>query len=144
MSVREQIEADLKVAMRSKLGSIVTTLRGLKSEVQALEKITEGELHDSSVVRIVQKQIKRLDDSIGFAIKADRQDLVLQYKAEKTTLSSYLPEQLTEEQLKREIELILDTPGAGNIGTVMKELRSKFDGKFDGKLASSIVKKMLT
>jgi len=143
MSLKGQIDKDIIVAMRASLPSIVTTLRYLKAEVQSVEKNTGSDLDDSAVARIIQKQIKRLDDSIKFAEQGNREDLVSQYKAEKSTISKYLPKQLTEEELKKEIDNIIRSNNMDNIGSVMKKLRSEFDGRFDGKTASEIIKGLL-
>jgi len=143
MSLKEELNNDIVVSMKAGLRAVVTTLRGLKDEVQKLEKNTGAELDDSGFVRVVQTLIKRLNDSIKFAEQGKRDDLVLQYKAQRGTLSHYLPKQLTKEELEQKIEEIAGSMDPPNLGSIMKALRRDFDGQFEGKLAAQIAKDYL-
>ena len=143
----EKIDADLKSSMKEKNTLKVSVLRLVKSAVQnkAIEKKTES-LSDDVVLDIIQRQVKQRRDSIEEFKKGNRQDLVDQESKEIDILKTYLPEQLSEADLKGIIQKAIETTGAkskADMGKVMKEALVAAKGRADGKRVSQLVSSLL-
>ncbi|MCC6221539.1 MAG: GatB/YqeY domain-containing protein [Deltaproteobacteria bacterium] len=140
--MKEKIQEDIKVAMKASRKDDVITLRGLLSEIKRLEIDTRTALTDEQCIGVLQKEIKKRRDAIEFAKKANRGDLVEKNEAEIALIQRYLGEQLGEGQLK-ELVAKLIAQGASSVGQVMASLNKDYKGKFEGKLASEIIREQL-
>jgi uncharacterized protein len=140
--MKSKVQEEIKSAMKSRDQRKLDTLRGLLSEIKLAEIDTKSELSEEHCVQIVKKEIKKRRDASEFAEKAGRQELIEQNQAEILILETYLPAQLSSEELRRLIETAI-VGGADNIGKVMGELNKLHKGKFDGKTASVIIKERL-
>jgi uncharacterized protein YqeY len=143
-----------QIAARKKRDSITASLlTTLIGEAEMVGKNANREVTDQEVVATIKKFIKNIDETIRVAgdyRDADRCDLAW---AEKTILESFLPKQLSEDELKIVIDGIIDglkelhggDEGVSkpNMGQVMKELKTKCEGLYDGGLASKLIKEML-
>ncbi|MBQ6282207.1 MAG: GatB/YqeY domain-containing protein [Bacilli bacterium] len=143
----ERITNDIKEAMKSKDTLRLQTLRMLKGSID-LERINKKleKVSDEDIIVIIGKQIKTRKESIVEFEKGNRQDLIDQTNEEIKILSSYMPEQLSEEKIIDIIDHIIKTVNATSIkdmGSVMKEASSKLKGKADMSLVSSIIKNKL-
>ena len=140
--MKDKIFSDIKDAMRSKEKVKLLVLRGLMACIKQIEVDTREDVTDAQVVEIIQKEIKKRRDSIMHAEKADRTDIIDENTAEIAILQPYLGEQLSEEELK---ELITDliSNGSNNIGAIMGALNKDHKGKFEGKIASGLIKSLL-
>ncbi len=147
MSLIEKIDRDLKEALKAGKKEKLTTLRGLKSDIK-YKQIEKGkELSDEEIMEVLSSAAKRRRDSIEQYGSAGRDDLVRAETAELELIEEYLPEQLSEEQLKDLIRESIENTGADSpakMGLVMKDLMPKVKGKADGKLVNSLVKQYLT
>lgn len=141
----DQIQSDLTTAMKARDELKIGTLRLLLSALKN-EKIDMGkdQLEDTEVVRIIQRQIKQRQDSIGHYMTGGRKDLAEQEMREVEILKSYLPAMMSEADIlniiqKKKTELnITDKSGLGRLmGEIMKEVT----GKADGNLVSQLVAK---
>ena len=141
--MKAKVQDDLKTAMKAKDQMLVDTLRGLLSELNKLELDSGKELTDESFTSTVQKEIKKRRDAIEIGEKAGRAEFVQQNAAELKLLQRYLGEQLSEEQLASLIRGAI-SGGADNLGKVMGFLNKEHKGKFEGKIASELAKKLLT
>jgi len=136
MSLREQINQDLKEAMKAKDVNKRDALRLLTSAFKQIEVDERKELSDDDVIKIIQKQVKSRNDSIEQYKKAGRDDLVEIEEREISYFEPYLPKQLSDDELKAELETIIAQVGATSMkdmgkvmGTASKALAQKADGK---------------
>lgn len=142
--LEEKILDDFKKAMKDKDAVKVSTLSFLRSELKnaAIDK-RKKELDDSEVSAVIKKQIKQRQDSIEKFKQGSRQDLADKETKELEILKSYLPQEVSEEEIIAAVDEAIKTTAAGgpqDMGKVMKELLAKFAGRADNKLVSQIVK----
>jgi len=145
--IKEQIAANLKIAMKSKDVKTRDALRLLMSAFKQIEVDKRVELSDSDVITIVQKQIKQRNDSIEQFEKASRDDLIAKEKEEIEIFTSYLPKQLTDDELTNALKIIIEKTGASglkDLGKVMGIASKEFQGIADGKRVSSTAKALLS
>ncbi len=145
MSLYEQITFDMKEAMKSQNKDTLSTIRLLKSAID-LSKINNklSEVTDELVIEVASKQVKQHNESIEQFRSAGRDDLADKLVKEIEVISHYLPKQLTEEEIIKEINDIFDdiVPlSKKDMGKVMKEANSRLKGKADFKFVSEIVNK---
>jgi len=143
----EKINSDMKTAMLNKDKETLSTIRLLKSAID-LHKINNKltEITDEMVIEVASKQVKTHKESIIQFENANRSDLADKLKVEIKLLESYLPEQLSFEEIEKEIDNIiseLPEEDKSNIGKVMKEVSSRLKGKADMKSVSEIVNKKI-
>ena len=147
MSLIERIEKDVVEAMKARDAVKVSTLRMLKSALgNYLIQVKKDKAEDSEVLGIITKQAKQRRESIESFEKAGRKDLSEKEKIELVILESYLPRQLTDDELKAVVQNAIATSGAkgpADIGKLMKMLMPSVQGKADGKRVQEIVKSLL-
>ena len=145
----ETVAEDMKTAMKNKDKDSLNTLRLLKSAIDLYlvnNKLERNNASDEVVIDVVAKQIKTHKESIEEFKKGNRQDLVDGLEREIALLSTYLPEQLSEEDVRKEIDKVFDKlkpSSMKDMGNIMKELGPVLKGKADMKLVNSIVKEKL-
>ena len=143
----EKIEKDVIEAMKAKDAVKVSTLRMLKSAIgNYLIQAKKDKADDAEVLSHIGKQAKQRRESVESFEKANRKDLADKEKAELAILESYLPKQLTDEELSGEIQRALQISGAkspADIGKLMKTLMPSIQGKVDGKRVQEAVKAIL-
>jgi uncharacterized protein YqeY len=138
MSLLSQIDADLKKAMLERDDVTRDTLRMLKSELLTLENPDE--------IAVLTRAVKSRKDSVQSYVEGGRQDLADKEQAEIEVIQRYLPKPLSEDEAREAIAAIVEEVGASSkkdLGKVMKEVRSRFPGQIDGKLASTIAGQLL-
>ena len=149
MTIEQQIQADMKEAMKAKDKVTLSALRAIKSAFM-LEKTKEGAsdtISDDEALKIIQKQIKQRKDSAEIYKSQNRPDLYEPELAEAAAMEKYLPAQLTEEELTAVLKEIIAETGASSpreMGKVMGIATKKLAGKADGKMIASTVKKLLS
>lgn len=146
----DTIMTDMKEAMKAHDKETLSTLRFLKSAIDLFKinnKMDRTESpNDDTVIEVVSKQVKTHKESIEEFKKAGRDDLVENLLKEVQVLSKYLPEQLSEDEVRSKIDEVISSVKASSIkdmGKVMKELTPIFKGKADMKLVNTIVKEKL-
>lgn len=149
MSIVQQVNDDIKVAMRSKDKVMLTAVRGLKKEILEAQtaKGSEGELQDEAVVKIVQKLVKQRKDSARLYQDQGREDLAEDEIAEAEVLARYLPKQLSADELKEAVKSIIEDLGAEgmkDMGKVMGVASKQLAGKAEGRDISTQVKALLS
>lgn len=148
MNLEEKIFNDYKEAMKNRdtlKSSVLSFLRAGLINV-AMDKKKKG-LDDSEAIAVIKKYIKQHQDSIEQFQKGNRPDLADKEIKELGVLKSYLPQELSAEEIKKIIEEAIAVTGAQTIkdmGKVMKEVTAKVEGRADGKLVSDLVKERLT
>ena len=137
----------MKAAMRAKDAARLSAIRLLLAAVKQREVDERIELDDAAVVSVVEKMLKQRRESIAQFEKAARHDLAEAEKAEVQVLSAYLPAQLSDADLQREIDAAISQSGASSakdMGKVMAALKSRLAGKADMGKVSSLVKSKLS
>lgn len=149
MSLQDQINQDLKAAMKAKDAEKLNTLRLLKSAVSyaVIEKYgQDGVPTDEDVQTVIRKEVKKRNDSIDSFEKAGREEAAAKERNEKVILEAYLPAALSEDEIKAIVESAIAETGASSkkeMGAVMKVAMAKAQGRADGKLLSSLVQQSL-
>ncbi len=149
MTLQQRIDSDLKDAMRAKDATRLGVLRMLKSALKyaAIEKSgPEAELADAEATQVIRKQAKQRQDSIDSFEKGGRAELAAKEKQELEILNSYLPQQLSAEELSQLVRETIASLGAtskAQMGMVMKELQARAAGRADGKTLSQEVQRQL-
>ena len=148
MSLKEKLTADMKEAMkareegRQRLGVI----RLVRGAIRQREIDGQRELDDEAVLSVISKEVKQRRDAIEEFQKGGRDDLVRQNEAEIAILVEYLPQQMTEDEVRSAVQEAIAATGAStpkDMGKVMKELMPKVKGRADGKLVNQIVRERL-
>ncbi len=147
MGLLEQINEDLKMAMKAKDQMKMNVIRMVKSEAQ-MEKIKKkkDELTDSEMIDVISRQIKMRKDGIEEFKKAGRDDLVSQNESEILVLNKYMPKQLSIDEVNEVIEdafAKLKPTSPKDMGLIMKEIMPKLKGKADMGYVNQKVKEML-
>lgn len=146
MSLKERLMADLKDAMKNKdklRKDVITMVRAAIKQKEVDERV---ELDDADIENIISKQLKEKKSSIEEFKKGNRQDLVDQTNAEIEILLKYLPEQLSDEELREIIKKVIDEneiTSMKDIGKLMKNVMPLIKGKADGKQVNIIAKELL-
>lgn len=130
-----QMKKDRMSAMKAKNKVVKEILTVFLGDLETDEKRGET-ITDQYIIKKLKKSIQNCDDNFGHTGEE-------KYVTEKAIFTGYLPVQLSDEELTVAIQDIINLQEAPNIGTVMKELKLKYDGMFDGKVASSTIKGLL-
>lgn len=150
MSLQQEIMVKLKEAMKSKDSVALESLRAIKSEIllaQTKSGASEGGLSKEEEIKLVQKLVKQRKDSAALYQEQGREDLSEPELAQIKVISQFLPEQMSEEDLKSFIGEIITKVGASSMkdmGKVMGMTSEQLAGKADGKAISAIVKQLLS
>ena len=144
MITEEELTQDLTRAMKAREMGRVYVLRGLLAAVKNLKVEKRGAvLTAADLVQLVRREIRTREEAEEFATKAGRSELVAQNRAERTMLEAYVPAQLDAAQLERVIRDITARPEGRSLGAVMAALRERFAGRFDGRQASDMARRVL-
>ncbi|NOS92572.1 MAG: GatB/YqeY domain-containing protein [Cyclobacteriaceae bacterium] len=148
MSLKTQIDNDIKAAMLAKNKDELTALRSIKSMIllAETEKGGSGDLAQDIEGKLLMKAAKQRKESAEIFQKEGRDDLAKKELLEYEVISRYLPKQLTEEEISTELKKIMELVGAKgpqDMGKVMGTATKQLAGKADGKLISELVKKLL-
>ena len=148
MGLKEKLQADLTDAIRArdevKSGTVRMLLTAITNEEVAGK--TAKVLNDAEIITVLARESKKRREAVDAYTDAKREDLANKEKAEGVIIAQYLPEQLSEAELKKMIaDAIAETNAAGpaGMGLVMKVLQPKIAGKADGGLVSALVKASL-
>jgi uncharacterized protein YqeY len=140
----QQLADDLNAAMKARDMPRVYVLRGVIAAVKNLKVERRGaEIGDADLAQVVRKEIRKREEAEEFAVKAGRQEAVDQNRSERAMLEAYAPAQLDPSALEQAIREIAADPGSRNLGAVMGALKARFAGRFDGRQASDIARRVL-
>lgn len=146
MSLTEQLQADMKTAMRDGDAHRRDTLRMAIAAVQNAAKDKRADLTDDEALAVLTKQVKSRRESIKAYSDAGRDDLAAKEQSEIDVLQPYLPEQLSEDEIRALVEEAIASTGASSpndMGRVMGALMPSTKGRADGKLVSRLVNQAL-
>jgi hypothetical protein len=144
MSPGEQkLRDDMKSALRTKDAFRTQVLRAVLAAAKnrAIELRVDA-IPESELVAVLKREAKQRAESLDFARKAGRDELIREHETAIAIVESYLPKQLSEAELRAEIEVITRETGAADIGSIMKELGRRHAGRYDGKLASRLANEL--
>ena len=149
MTLRENLDADFKAALKEKNELKLSVVRMVKAALMNAEISSggKGSFDDAQILDIIRKEAKKRNDSIAAYLLGGRTDLAEKEKQELAILQNYLPQAMAEEEVKALIQKTIADLGASsnaNFGKVMKEAVARAEGRADGKIISRIVKDLLS
>ena len=148
MGLKEKLQADLTDAIRSRNEVVSGTVRMLLTAITNEEVAgkTAKVLTDAEIITVLSREAKKRREAVEAYTQAKRDDLAGKEKAEAAVIANYLPEQLSEDEIKKLIADAIaetDAKGPAGMGLVMKVLQPKIAGKADGGVVSGLVKAAL-
>ena len=149
MELEKTIQADMKAAMKAKETVRLASLRAIKAAIM-LAKTAEGatgEVDDAGIVKIIQKLVKQRKESAQQYNDAGRPELAENELAEAAAMEVYLPKQLSEAEVEEQLKTIITEVGAtkpSDMGKVMGVATKRLAGLAEGRLISTLVKKLLS
>lgn len=146
MSLKAQISENMKDAMRAKDSARLGTIRLLQAAIKQREVDERVELDDAAVIAVIEKMLKQRRDSIAAYESANRNDLADVEKFEVSVLQTYLPQQLTEDEIKAVLEKVVSETGASGIkdmSKVMAAIKPLVAGRADMGKISGLIKARL-
>jgi uncharacterized protein YqeY len=149
MGLKEKLQADLTEAIRSRNEVVSGTVRMLLAAITNEEVAGKAAkvLTDAEIITVLSREAKKRREAVEAYTQAKRDDLAGKEKAEAVVIANYLPEQLSEDEIKKLIADAIaetDAKGPAGMGLVMKVLQPKIAGKADGGVVSGLVKSYLT
>lgn len=147
MNLSERINNDLKEAMKNKDTFKLSVIRMVKGAMQLAKKNPREELTDDDIIDVLSKQIKMRKEAIVQFEDGGREDLVEQNKKEIEILSSYMPEEMSEEELNKTIDKVFEEvkpSSQKDMGLVMKSITPLVKGRVDMSLVSKLIKERLS
>jgi hypothetical protein len=149
MNLENQINEDIKAAMRAKDKKTLEALRAVKSAIllAKTDKGSDGEMAEDIGMKILQKLVKQRKDSADLYTSQNRADLAVDENFQLAVIQKYLPAQMSEEDIRKAVEEIISETGAGSMkdmGKIMGMASKKLAGKADNKLISNIVRQLLS
>jgi uncharacterized protein YqeY len=145
MSLKDQLNEDMKAAMKAKDAFKRDMLRGLNAAIKQVEIDKQTQVSDEDVLGILQKEVKRREETISELEKMGRD--ADQERQEIAVIQAYLPEQLSREEVEALAREAIEASGAqgpADMGKVMGQLMPKVKGRADGKVVSDVVKSLLS
>ena len=146
ITLKDKIKEALKAALKRQQGTEVSTLRLLLSEIRYAEIAQQKPADDGKVLDVIAREVKRRRESIEAFRRGNRDDLAEQEEAELAILMSYLPKQMSREEIITAARAAMDAVGAkgpNDKGKVMGQLMPQLKGKADGREVSEIVSELL-
>lgn len=142
MTLQERIMADLTIARRNKETLKKGVLTLMKAGMANAEKEKRSALTAEEELAIVQREMKQTKQSLAEAEKAGRQDIVDQENAKLAVIESYLPKQLSKEEIEKELDALGVQKGM-TMGEAMKTAKTALNGQVDNALLSQIIRQRL-
>jgi len=143
LSLKERLSADFKEALKTKDATRKNAVNMARAAIKQYEVDHREELDDEGVQEVIAKQVKMRKDALADFEKAGRTDLLDVYKAEIDILQSYLPEQLSEDEVRSIVTKAMEEAGIApekkNMGMIMKTVMPLVKGKADGGIVKKVV-----
>jgi len=147
MTLEEKINADLKAAMLAKDEASLRGLRAIKQSILLAKTSGGGTITADDEMKMLLKLVKQRKESVEIYLQQNREDLTKGELEEIAVIEKYLPQQLSESEIKIELQKIiqqLNVTSASEMGKVMGVASKHFGGKADNKIVSQLVKQLLT
>lgn len=148
MSLQEQVNKDIITAMKAKEEATLRALRAVKAALllAATAEGAGGQISDDQSLKIVQKLAKQRKESLDIFVQNGRTELAQTEQEELDVLERYLPKQMSEDEIKAELQTLLKDAGAtsaADFGKVMPLAMKHFAGRADGKIIGTLIKQLL-
>lgn len=147
MALSDTINAEIKAAMLAKDQAKLAALRAVKSALLLTQtESSNKEVSEADEMKILQKLVKQRNDAATIYREQNREDLAKDEEQQAEVIASFLPKQMSEDEIKQEVEKIIASTGASSMadmGKVMGMASKQLAGKADGKVISTIVKGLL-
>ena len=147
MSLKRQLQEDLKEALRARDERRKSVIRMALAAIVNAEVAHGGELDDAGVIATLQKEAHQRCDAVAELRQANRPDLLAEEEAKLAILEGYLPRLLSREEIAEEARQAIIEVGAtgmGQMGPVMRQLMSKLGGRADGRVVNQVVRELLS
>jgi len=148
MNLADKVSQALKEAMKSKDEVAKRSIRSIKAAILLAQTDGSGqELNEDKEIKLLQKLVKQRQDSYDIYVKQNREDLAVVEKEEIEVIQKFLPEQISEDELKSIVQEIVNKVGASSMkdmGKVMGMASKQLAGKADGKMIANVVKSLLS
>jgi uncharacterized protein len=149
MTLKEKIIADIKDAMKSgetlkrdTLRLLDSTIKNSEIEKRSASRRSEDELSDEEILEVISRAVKQRNDSIQQFTDGGRPELAEKEQAELEILKTYLPEQMSEDEIRKVVKEIISAAGTvspSDLGKIMGQAMGKMKGKADGNVVKKIV-----
>jgi len=147
MGLEQKLVDDMKSAMKSGDKMVLGTIRMLRAQLKNASIAKGKDLSDEDVIEILSREAKKRKESLELYKKGGRADLVEKEEKELAIITSYLPEQLSQDEIEKIVDEIIAETGVESLrdmGKVMGAVMQKVKGRADGKIVQEIVKKKLS
>ena len=147
MSLSEQMQKDMYVAMKNGEKEKATTLRGAYSKLKDKRIDKREDLSEQEEIQVIKTLVKQRNEAIEMYTRANRDDLASKEQSEREVLETYLPQMMNEDELKKLINDVIvetDAVAVSDFGKVMPVVMQRSAGKADGKLVQSLVREKLS
>lgn len=144
--LKEKLMEDLKNSMKNKDEIRKNTVQMVRAAILQIEKDKGIKVEDDKILEIIAKEVKSKKDALKDFEKANREDLINQTNTEIAILQEYLPQQLSREEIKTELEKIISKLGATtmkDMGAIMKEAKAQMGATADGKTINEVAKEIM-
>ncbi len=145
MGLKEQLNEDLKTAMKAKDENRVSAIRMLKAAISNFEIARAKDAQpptEADYLGVAEKQVKQRREAIELYKQGNRPELAAKEAAEMAALEAYLPKQISREEIKTEVAGIIAALGTKEFPKVMREAATKLKGRADGKTVNEVVKEL--
>ncbi len=148
MNITEQIQNDIKEAMKAKDRERLSALRDIKSKLllEMTKDGGDGDVDENAALKILNKLYKQRTDAAAIYKEQNREDLYDEEMSQANVIKSYLPEPMSAEEIESKVKGIIESMGAsgmGDMGKVMGAASAQLGARADGKTVSTIVRKLL-
>ena len=147
MGLEQNIMVELKAAMLAKNEAGLRGLRAIKSAILLVKTSEVGrELTEEDEIKILQKLVKQRRESLDIYVQQNREDLAITERQEIEVIEKFLPQMMSEEEVRKVVENTITSLGAtspGEMGKVMGAVTKQLAGKADNKMVSALVKQLL-
>ncbi|OYD07663.1 GatB/YqeY domain-containing protein [Paludifilum halophilum] len=146
MTLMERLNSDMKTAMKNKDKTKLSVIRMVRSSLKNEEIKLNRPLTEEDALNVISRELKQQKDSLNEFEQADRKDLAEKARADIAVLQEYLPEPLTEEEVRGIVREAIQESGAtskADMGQVMKIVIPRVKGRADGKMVNRLVQEAL-
>ncbi len=140
MEIKTQIEEKMKEALKNQNTEVLSLFRMLKSAIKNAEIEKRAELEDADVIRVLEREAKQRRDSIEQYRAGNREDLANHEQSELEIIEEFLPQKMTEEEIRAEVKDIISENPDQDFGRIMGAVMFRLSGKADGSLVQKIVR----
>lgn len=144
--LKQTLKSDIIKHMKNKDKIKLTALRTLMSDIQNKEKDLKRDLSDIEIISLIEKTIKQLNETLGYAEQANKSEKISEIKISIDMFANYMPTQLTDDEAKAFVSEVIIKNGfkdKSDMGKLMKVVIPKLKGRYDSKKVNLLVNKLL-